>query len=359
MNSDLETLILEKTEEMAVRFGRNKKSKIRVEKNSNKSYWINQGWFSMPTKSTNLDILEKERIFRKGFRSLYDYLKKARLTPVFIFSSSIFCGKSLPFRNGKFVCLNLKEYMNHVKKNMNEDSYIAEVFIQPRDANDDEILERLKTKKLTIASIDRIAALKKTIEEFELKLKNNANEGELRDYLVEHPELLDPGYYNVSREEELDIGRPDATAFKLNKHGLLEDIAVFELKNPDEETETNHRPNIRKPTSTVSGGLAQILAYVEEKSFREKESFVKGYLLIGRTPADEDLKTIKRLNKFLHNIAILTYDEVLERAKQIVGLVEPKDTTKITNNDINKLAVAEIPLKSTLTETQSAEGTKP
>ena len=320
MSSDFNNFIEEKTEKKRVRFGSKKSINIRVEKNSQNFYQLKQGWF----------IIEGERrALRKGFKSLYDYLKSSHLRPVFIFSTNSFYDKQLPFEHGKSIVLNLKAYIEHVEKSVNDDSYLAQVFLQPRVTTQDEVYEKLKSEKLPIASLQRISHLRKIIEDFEKKLQNNEPENELRDFLANNPEILDPGYYNTKKEDSLDVGRADLTAFKLNKHGLLEDIAVFELKNPDEKLETNHRPHIPKQTSVVSGGLAQVLAYVEEKSFKDKESFIKGYLIVGKNNPDEDLKTIKRLNKFLHNISILTYSEILERAKRILGMIGPEDEKQV------------------------------
>lgn len=319
MSNTLSEKINGATDEIQIRLGGLRRIICRVQKFTKKlHYTINsQGWICF------------KKIDRKqlsiGFRSLEDYAKKNNLIPVFIFDK-YFSERELPFREDGYLVLDPRTYFRFIKKTSTSREHLAKLFFEPREANEHEIYEKLRATKLSVANIERIHYLEETVDKFEKKLNNNEPENDLRDFLVSNPVLLDPGYFNAKKEEVLDVGRIDIVV-KLNRHGLLEDIAVFELKLSDEELEVSHRSNIKKPSTIVSGGLAQVLAYVEEKSAEDREAFVKGYLIVGRRPDGEsELKTIKRLNKFLHNVSILTYDDILDRAKKIINIISGKNT---------------------------------
>ena len=55
----------------------------------------------------------------------------------------------------------------------------------------------------------------------------------------------------------------------------------------------------------------------------------KGTIVIGRTHPDEK-EAIRTLNSYLHQIEVLTYDDLLNRAKEFVGLITATRNPKPT-----------------------------
>ena len=56
---------------------------------------------------------------------------------------------------------------------------------------------------------------------------------------------------------------------------------------------------------------------------------------------DEQKEAYRILNSSYHNLAIMTYDHVLRRAKRILGIDEPEETNQNTGAD--GIDIADIP----------------
>ena len=69
-------------------------------------------------------------------------------------------------------------------------------------------------------------------------------------------------------------------------------------------------------SSEVGKAISQCINYMEE----EKGMFEKGVVILGRTPT----KPLKRMDKYLHNIELLTYDMVYQKAKRVMEFLEGK-----------------------------------
>lgn len=118
----------------------------------------------------------------------------------------------------------------------------------------------------------------------------------------------------------------------LVKNSLTDNTAIFEIKKPSTTlfNKTPYREGVYTPHSEFSGAITQlldqqyqfqkgILSIKEASRIYDLETYsVHGVLIIGLTPNDVDQK--KSLELFRGNskgITIITFDELLERLKQL------------------------------------------
>jgi len=119
-----------------------------------------------------------------------------------------------------------------------------------------------------------------------------------------------------------------------NYDGFLD---VFELKRPDFdfwEDKKDHNNWVWH--SKLTAAITQLNNYLYEidlegDSKRFEKKFGKamkpnGFLIYGRSNNwdDDKMKAYRLLNSSFHNITILTFDHVLERAKRILEILKPK-----------------------------------
>ena len=91
-----------------------------------------------------------------------------------------------------------------------------------------------------------------------------------------------------------------------------------------------------KVTTVFSKAIQQLIDYIDDailwgnnKRLSKKLNFnflkPKGILIIGK---NQDVERLKNLQYYFHNIEILTYDDVLERGKNIIKHLDVKKKKK-------------------------------
>ena len=178
-----------------------------------------------------------------------------------------------------------------------------------------------RQREYVLIQVDRLSELEKAIQELEALLAKGASERTVHAFLKkpEHAWMFGPDYRGIRHEKQLTIaGRNDVL---LERHDGFVDIA--ELKGPGKKLFENSG-NRKVWSKHVKDAVSQMMSYLAQA--REHYSsiarlaqldvfFPKGYVIIGRR-RDEEREQLRTHNEFLHRIEILTYDDLLDRARQ-------------------------------------------
>jgi hypothetical protein len=144
------------------------------------------------------------------------------------------------------------------------------------------------------------------------------SEMEINKFLLENVWIVSFDYANLDtkKDKDYDIHLVD------KKWNLGRDI-VIELKKANKKTQVNYSRH-EVISAEVGKAISQCINYMEE----EKEMFEKGIVILGRTPT----KVIKRMDKYLHNIELMTYDMIYQKAKRVMEFLEGKYNLKKGEN---------------------------
>mgnify|MGYP001559976652 FL=1 len=111
---------------------------------------------------------------------------------------------------------------------------------------------------------------------------------------------------------------------------------IIEIKKVNEELFNKNG----KMSKYLTNAIQQLIEYIDEAiiegdskriSNKFKINFLKpkGILIIGREKDKLSKQKLEHLSYYFHNIEILTYDEILEKSKNIIKNLERKnDTTR-------------------------------
>ncbi|CAK2845209.1 Shedu protein SduA C-terminal domain-containing protein [Vibrio crassostreae] len=188
-------------------------------------------------------------------------------------------------------------------------------------------------------------SLKEAIEIWE-KNKDNSSEEFWQDLLTKCPSVLGQVFPNSS----FQLGAKSYVGGKnlKNRHGNIVDfiyaskhtdnVVLVEIKTPTKELlGSKYRANSYAISSELSGSLIQVLNYKEQllkeyyKLKGDETSFnafsPKCLVVIGNIDNEmTNLSKIKSLELFrgcLSGVQVITYDELFEKAKSVLELVEP------------------------------------
>jgi hypothetical protein len=170
-----------------------------------------------------------------------------------------------------------------------------------------------------------IEVFKRDVEEFENLLKRyesqQINEETIQEFLTKKRWIFGPEYHNVEPK------KPAGSKSKFDFY--LEDYkgkgTIVELKLPSDSIFSKNEEYGLSPKCAES--LGQLIRYIEttiaiahskEMSRIEKITETKplGFLIIGRTKDEREIKRLETLNFYFHrSIEILSYDMLLKRAK--------------------------------------------
>lgn len=119
------------------------------------------------------------------------------------------------------------------------------------------------------------------------------------------------------KEEEVSTGDIDISL--LNDELGIERAVVVELKRPFKQLVTDTYRGKDKPVivSEVGKAISQAIHYLETKKSPYRS--LKGLVIIGRKGDLKDGFT-KTFNSYLHGIEVLTYDDIYERAKDVIDI---------------------------------------
>lgn len=164
------------------------------------------------------------------------------------------------------------------------------------------------------------------VRELEGLINTAKKEGELQKFLSLNPWLLGLEYENSDPQKIAPAQRYD---FYVEKYDGFADI--IEIKQVNQAI-FDKEGRITKP---FADAIQQLINYIDDALYygdnkrlseQMKFSFLKpkGILIIGR---NENKERLKNLQFYFHNIEILTYEDVLARAKNIIARLR-SDTKK-------------------------------
>ena len=177
---------------------------------------------------------------------------------------------------------------------------------------------------------------KNDIKYFNGLLKEKTKEKDIQLWLYEHPWVFGPNYVEGSKEEINSKG--DRIDFLLQRYDTYYD--VIELKLPScplfvgEKEDVPEQDISRKynMSADLKNAISQVIGYLEtyeidKANIKWKKGITihkpKGIIVIGRTE-EETRRALKSLNSYLHDIEILTYDDIVEIANNFISLIEAK-----------------------------------
>lgn len=221
------------------------------------------------------------------------------------------------------------------------DEDAAKLFSKIRSLNisDDEVVDKListgiLTDNLSVAIT--AAERKMAINEFENAIALGKSESYWQTWFEKNKWVLGSEYLNILPERDIDVD--DIADYLMRSiDGFLD---VVEIKQPDLPfwTKPDSHGNLC-PTAPLTAAITQCLNYlyrIELQSnsvdFLEHVDYTKTVkpqcmLVYGRSDnwEEKELQSLRILNSAYHQLHIMTYDQLLIRAKQLLGVDSSDD----------------------------------
>jgi hypothetical protein len=239
-----------------------------------------------------------------------------------------------------------------------------------------EIIQSLEPDAVTAAAVARQHAIRRAAyEEFAAHVEaGDWNETSWQRFFEQHSWIFGHGLdyrFLVTGQAQADYGGSDVTGrggqqgdFLMNTEADVRFSVLVEIKKPTSPLMANktYRNGAWLVSSDLAGGVAQIQANCDQWSREGSTSRAnrrwleergisvvqpKGILLIGHTrylDSDDKLETFERFRRSLWNPEVLTYDELLARARFLVEqdtAVEATDT--VATDAADDIDVDDIP----------------
>lgn len=222
------------------------------------------------------------------------------------------------------------------------DEDAAKLFAKVKDLgiSDDEVASKLLesgilTQNLSVAIT--AAERNNAVQEFERSLGKEQTESFWQNWFAKNKWVLGSEYLNILPERDIDA-HDIADYLMRSIDGFLD---VVEIKRPElpmwagPDSHGNYYPS-----SQLTAAISQCLNYlyrIELQSnsveFMERVAGTKTVkpqcmLVYGRSDGwgEDKLKALRILNAAYHQLHIITYDQLLIRAKQLLGLPDQQDT---------------------------------
>lgn len=182
----------------------------------------------------------------------------------------------------------------------------------------------------------QLPTFKEDLAEFKKKLDANLPETEMHAWLKDRVWVFGTDYLNQQPKSFSEVGwMKSRFDFFLQRVDSFFD--VIELKSPSVKLFVRKKhvgerifPSRDSPLSTnLQKSISQMIGYLERAALyenavlRDRGILVhkpKGVIVIGRTEVDEK-EAVRTLNSYLHQIEILTYDDLLYRAREFVSVI--------------------------------------
>ena len=234
----------------------------------------------------------------------------------------------------------IQEYYTPLNTGMSEfisvDKDAAELFSRVRDLgiSDAEVVNKLHesgilTENLSVAIT--AAERNRAINEFEQAIANGHQESYWQEWFGKNKWVLGSEYLNILPERDIDVA--DIADYLMRAiDGFLD---VVEIKRPDLPfwTKPDSHGNLC-PSSSLTAAITQCLNYlykIELQSnsveFMERVDNTKTVkpqcmLVYGRSDSwgENEMKSLRILNSAYHQLHIITYDQLLMRARLLLGL---------------------------------------
>lgn len=206
--------------------------------------------------------------------------------------------------------------------------------------NKDSISRTQPAKLLKLKNELELVSLEELIRQYDEYLSRKLSETHWQKLFLENPFILSLtfGYPTIRIQDQAFVGgrkvsgAGDAISDFLSRNALTNNTCLFEIKRPSSKllNEREYRQGIYSPASELAGAVTQLsdqiyewqkgIATTKENSrMYDIETFaVHGVLVIGITPSEPD--RIKSFELFRHNsknIHVITFDELLEKLKQL------------------------------------------
>jgi hypothetical protein len=178
---------------------------------------------------------------------------------------------------------------------------------------------------------------KEDLKEFRKLLDKDSKEKDIQLWIYNHLWVFGPNYIEGSKE---DINRSgNRIDFLLQRYDTFYD--VIELKLPDcklfvgtGDKKLSYQEISRKYTmsSDLKDATSQIIGYLEKYeldktniNWETNKSIHKprGIIVLGRSDK-KDLRALKTLNSYFHNIEIWTYDDIIRIANNFIEIIEKR-----------------------------------
>jgi len=172
----------------------------------------------------------------------------------------------------------------------------------------------------------------RAIGEYQQMLSDDLVENRWQNWFEENAWVLGSDFVRVLDERHIDV--QNISDFLMQAYdGFLD---VVEIKRPEGELKfwspTRDHGNL-VPSSDLTKAITQAARYIFEIEreansikFQERVGGVKtvkprGILIFGRSSdwGDDENEAFRILNSSYHNLSIMTYDHVLERARRMIG----------------------------------------
>lgn len=210
--------------------------------------------------------------------------------------------------------------------------------------NKKDIVKHNPQKLLKLHDEIELVTLQNLIEQFEEKLNKKSKEPDWQKFFNINPFILSLafGYPIIKCGEQVCVGgrtfsgAGDKVADFLVKNNLTDNTALIEIKTPDTQlfNKTPYRGSVYTPSPDFSGSINQILdqKYKFQQEISQLKTNTRTYdlesycisclLLIGKTPKEPDQKkSFELFRGNSKNIEIITFDELLEKLKQLYSFL--------------------------------------
>jgi hypothetical protein len=254
-----------------------------------------------------------------------DDLKGDEIRALAVFLNSIL-GQNIPEETEEYLAIStIKNYENKAELisqvlTLAEDPMALNLLIENAKNNPE--------KSKGIAAALNIARYTEAVTGLERLIENNAGEGAFQKHFSENPwmfgseysELLDQRKFTRNEEQDFMLRRTvDGYLEAIEIKTALVDMPLF-------FKDSSH--NTLYPRSELSLVVGQVLKYIEElDAFRhsilakdaEDVCKIRAKIIIGRDNNKEQITALRRYNGHLHRIEILTFDQLLRIAQQVVN----------------------------------------
>ncbi len=317
-------------------------------------------------KKANFEIItvEKETNIDKDFYCLnfkdYDALRRGINKITNDYQSEGRINKSIFAYNSLLNTINPTQYPERHRpyKKDNLVKFISSNDMQQADlsaADQDEIINLVSKNKKDIVKHNpqklvklrnaiELVTLQDLIEQFEEKLNKKSNEPDWQKFFNINPFILSLafGYPVIKCGEQVCVGgrtfsgAGDKIADFLVKNNLTDNTALIEIKTPNTQLlkKTPYRGSVYTPSPDFSGSINQILDQkykfqqeisqlkVNTRTYDIESYSVNCLLIIGKTPEESDQKkSFELFRGNSKNIEIITFDELLEKLKQLYSFL--------------------------------------
>lgn len=185
------------------------------------------------------------------------------------------------------------------------------------------------------------------IKEFETNLDSDKDENYWKEFFKKNRWMFGSAYVNIVEEERIDIHHETDLPFEV-EGGFMD---IVEIKKPNfpfwtldrQGNNYMYRGKFLIAHREIQGAISQLTKYIFQAEKKvDSDDYIKdhggiipvkpkGLIIHGRSNDWEEYEweAFRLLNDELHNIQIITFDILLERAKNILKIMEAESSPKV------------------------------